>query len=101
MLQTALLETSEARMAADTKDNLLRLHRVLWACAAALVALDGADAGRAGDNCSHTHAVGCLRSRECCKPYSRKEEVMVVLCQEDARASCCMRDEGRPSGVAL
>jgi hypothetical protein len=25
----------------------------------------------------------------------------VVLCQEDARASCCMRDEGRPFGVAL
>jgi len=25
----------------------------------------------------------------------------VVLCQEDARASCCMRDEGRPFGAAL
>jgi KUP system potassium uptake protein len=27
--------------------------------------------------------------------------VAVVLCQEDARASCCMRDEGRPFGAAL
>ena len=25
----------------------------------------------------------------------------VVLCQEDARASCCVRDEGRPFGAAL
>jgi len=24
-----------------------------------------------------------------------------VLCQEDARASCCVRDEGRPFGAAL
>jgi class 3 adenylate cyclase len=27
--------------------------------------------------------------------------VLAVLCQEDARASCCMRDEGRPFGAAL
>jgi NTE family protein len=27
--------------------------------------------------------------------------VGAVLCQEDARASCCMRDEGRPFGAAL
>jgi hypothetical protein len=25
----------------------------------------------------------------------------VVLCQEDAQASCCARDGGRPSGAAL
>ena len=25
----------------------------------------------------------------------------VVLCQEDAKASCCARDEGRPFGAAL
>jgi hypothetical protein len=25
----------------------------------------------------------------------------LVLCQEDAKASCCTRDEGRPFGVAL
>jgi hypothetical protein len=29
------------------------------------------------------------------------ETTMVVLCQEDAKASCCTRDEGRPFGVAL
>jgi hypothetical protein len=28
-------------------------------------------------------------------------KALAVLCQEDARASCCMRDEGRPFGVAL
>lgn len=27
--------------------------------------------------------------------------VPVVLCQEDAQASCCARDGGRPSGAAL
>ena len=27
--------------------------------------------------------------------------VPVVLCQEDAKASCCARDGGRPSGAAL
>jgi len=26
---------------------------------------------------------------------------VAVLCQEDVRASCCTRDEGRPFGVAL
>src|SRR3954467_11731686 len=26
---------------------------------------------------------------------------IVVLCQEDAQASCCARDGGRPSGAAL
>jgi len=26
---------------------------------------------------------------------------LVVLCQEDAQASCCARDGGRPSGAAL
>lgn len=29
------------------------------------------------------------------------DEVKVVLCQEDAQASCCARDGGRPSGAAL
>ena len=28
-------------------------------------------------------------------------EAKVVLCQEDAQASCCARDGGRPSGAAL
>jgi hypothetical protein len=30
-----------------------------------------------------------------------RSKAVVVLCQEDARASCCMRDEGRPFGAAL
>ena len=34
-----------------------------------------------------------------CKLLSSK--AMVVLCQEDARASCCTRDEGGPFGAAL
>ena len=28
-------------------------------------------------------------------------EAEVALCQEDAKASCCARDGGRPSGAAL
>jgi hypothetical protein len=29
------------------------------------------------------------------------ENSVVVLCQEDAKASCCARDGGRPSGAVL
>ena len=28
-------------------------------------------------------------------------EAKVALCQEDAKASCCARDGGRPSGAVL
>ena len=31
----------------------------------------------------------------------RRSKAVVVLCQEDAQASCCARDGGRPSGAAL
>ena len=30
-----------------------------------------------------------------------RSKAVVVLCQEDAQASCCARDGGRPSGAAL
>src|SRR3954465_13075592 len=32
---------------------------------------------------------------------ARPGEAVAVLCQEDAQASCCARDGGRPSGAAL
>src|SRR5688572_29324398 len=50
------------------------------------------------------------RAMACCRRQSIKGQSnqvycqvapKVVLCQEDAKASCCARDGGRPSGAAL
>jgi hypothetical protein len=42
-----------------------------------------------------------LKKTEAGLGVARAEQAAAVLCQEDARASCCMRDEGRPFGAAL
>src|SRR5215831_13249128 len=43
----------------------------------------------------------CFKSMYCCKAGASRDENVVGLCQEDAQASCCAKDEGRPFEVTL